>query len=445
MRVALFCLAAGLVWPVHLIAAPATTQPANAEVESLIAQLSSDRGPDRQRAQDRLVDLGMSRPEVEARVRQLLRDPPNEEAGARAQAALRLITENRVVGPTPVTMHLKNVDPGAAFAALSKETGIEISPEPPDMWVKKRGGAAAISIEAEGRPFWDVFRELCALSRVEPDFSDNGRLKLIESPDGKWAATPAVVGGPVLIQAVKVVETRSLEFAAPNSPELNRQLSMTLYVEPKLRVLADAFSAKIDTAVDDKGVSLLDPNADGDDVDLTNVADTSRQWQLELGLTCPPKGGGRKIATLRGALRLKVPTRIDTLEVPDVLNATEVTRSVAGRRFTFHRCRKVKGGYEVKVTCYRDALRDAEWQQFTTPRDFVRLTDNKGLAVLFVGVSEQEGNDKETTLTLQFENPNNAPNGIGGPVGRPARLMWEIPSESKEMRLTFEFNNLTLP
>jgi hypothetical protein len=435
-----------------LPAAPPTTQP-TPDIESLIAQLTADRRPDRQRAQDRLVELGSASPDVESRLRRLLRETRDDEAASRAQAALRLIAENKAAGPTAITLHLKDADAKTAFTALAKTSGIDIGTEPPDLWAQKPAGgvgASPITLDADSQPFWSVFRDLCRQARVEPDFGDNGRFKLLESTDGKWAATPAVVAGPVLIRAVKITETRALEFADPANPELSRQLEMNFYIEPRLRVLADAFAARIESAIDDQGKSLMPaPPAAGeaaaDDQELTNVADTSRLWELDVPLTCPANGGGRRIASLKGSVRLKIPVKLQTLEIADVLTAPETPRAIAGRRLTFHSAHKVKGGYEVKVTLFKGALDDADWQQWATPRDFLRLVDASGLPILFTSVSDAQGNDQQTTLTLQFENPNNAPNGIGGPVGPPARLLWDIPIDSKELRVPFEFKDLALP
>jgi hypothetical protein len=432
-------------------AAPPTTQP-GPDIESLITQLSADRRPDRQRAQDRLVDLGSASPEIESRLRRLLRETHDDEAASRAQAALRLIAENKAAGPTAITLHLKDADAKTAFTTLSKVSGIDLATEPPDLWAQKPAGgvgASPITLDADAQPFWSVFRDLCRQARVEPDFGDNGRFKLLESTDGKWAATPAVVAGPVLIRAVKITETRALEFADPANPELSRSLEMNFYVEPRLRVLADAFAARIEFAIDDQGKSLMPPppaagEAAADEQELTNVADTSRLWELDVPLTCPT-GGGRRIASLKGSVRLKIPVKVQTLEIADVLSAPETPRTIAGRRLTFHGAHKVKGGYEVKVTLYKDALEDADWQQWATPRDFVRLADARGLPILFTAVSDAQGNDQQTTLTIQFENPNNAPNGIGGPVGPPTKLLWDIPTDSKELRVPFEFKDLALP
>jgi hypothetical protein len=158
-----------------------------------------------------------------------------------------------------------------------------------------------------------------------------------------------------------------------------------------------------------------------------------------------PANGGRRIARLRGAVRLAVPLKVETLEIADVLSTTEAARTVGGRRMVFRKARKIKGGYEAIVTLYRGNLDDAQWQQWTNPKDDVRLLDAKGLEIRFVGVNEMETAEKQSTLSLQFENPNNAPEGIVGPVGKPAKLAWDVPVTAREIRIPFEFRDLPFP
>jgi hypothetical protein len=165
---------------------------------------------------------------------------------------------------------------------------------------------------------------------------------------------------------------------------------------------------------------------------------------MTVDLAMPPKGG-RRIAKLQGAVRMAVPLKVETLEIGDVLSATEVTRTVGGRRLVFRKARKIKGGYEAIVTLYRGNLDDAQWQQWTNPKEDVRLLDAKGLVIRFTGVSEMETAERQSTLSLQFENPNNAPEGIVGPVGKPAKLAWDVPVTSREIRIPFEFRDLPFP
>ena len=437
-------LACGWVFAVAVIGQPqpatAPAVPASVQIDSWLAQLSSDDGPQRQRAQDRLVEWGARSADIEPRLRKLLRETQDEEAAARARSALRLIAENRLTGPTPIALHLEKVEASDAFQQLSRQLGHDISPDPPELWRNKSW--PRVTLAADGAPFWEVFQHLCRQVGVEPDFSDNGRFKFVSSDDGKWARNPSLAVGPLLVHAVRITRTRTVELADPAVTEQSCQLTVNAYVEPKVRILAEGCAMTLESAVDEQGQSLL--SDDADDPAFNMVANNARQWEAEVDLTFPAHVG-RKIARLKGTIFLQIPERIQTLEVPDILAVTELRRTVGGRRVLIHKAAKVQGGYEVDVTLFRDSLSDEDWQRCQTPGDLVRLVDAKGLPILFNNVTDNEGDEKQVRLKLQFENPNNLPNGGSGPVGPPARLIWEIPLERREISVPFEFRDLPLP
>src|SRR5947209_669446 len=91
-----------LAAPVLAASTQPSSRPSTQPIESLLAQLSSDNAAQRQHAQDQLVQLGvLAQPALE----RLVQQSTDEEALARARAALRLINENRLTGPTLVTLH----------------------------------------------------------------------------------------------------------------------------------------------------------------------------------------------------------------------------------------------------------------------------------------------------------------------------------------------------
>src|SRR4051812_28033025 len=89
------------------LAAPATTQ-STSEVDTLIHQLSSDNWRQRQAAQERLVVLGDEAREPLARA---AKEGADDETRSRAESALAQIDENQAIGPSIITLHLKNIAP----------------------------------------------------------------------------------------------------------------------------------------------------------------------------------------------------------------------------------------------------------------------------------------------------------------------------------------------
>jgi hypothetical protein len=169
---------------------------------------------------------------------------------------------------------------------------------------------------------------------------------------------------------------------------------------------------------------------------------------MAVNLVRPPNRG-KKIALLKGAMHFMVPMKLETLEVDDVLSAEKLSRTIAGRRITITKARKMQGGYEVQVTLFREGLDDAEWQQMSNPRDYVRLVDENGHLLNFTGVGENEAGDKQATLALQFENLRGGPIANAdlarGAGAKRLKLVWDIPLEAKEISIPFEFKDLALP
>ncbi|MDB5298931.1 MAG: hypothetical protein JWO87_594, partial [Phycisphaerales bacterium] len=116
--------------PTTLPAAPATTtRPAPAtqaaatqaasrpyiNLDDLLKRLSSDAWQQRQRAQDELVRMG---DEARPVVKDLLARTTDTEVRTRLEAAVAQIDENRISGPSFITMHFKDADPREVFAEL---------------------------------------------------------------------------------------------------------------------------------------------------------------------------------------------------------------------------------------------------------------------------------------------------------------------------------------
>ena len=412
-----------------------TTKPTTAEIEALITGLSAATWKQRQEALEQLVQLGE---EIKPRLEELICKTRDREAVGGAQTALRMIADNRLVGTTLVSLQVNDVTPAVAFRELADKAHIELPVEPAELWQSKV--FPKVTIQADHQPLWSVIREICKQAGVEPDAA-GAQIRVVEGA-GEWVNFPSTVSGPFLILADTITRTNSVKFSQPGNIEQTCNLQITAYAEPKLRFMPDSAGASIELAVDEKGNSLLPAGAEENEPTFTNVSG-GLLWDLEAELAYP-KNAGRKIAKLNGTLHFLVPTKMESFTVVDILAARGVTRVLAGRRVQIRKAKSGQNGaYEVQITIHRDALTDVEWQQFSNPRDFVHLVDDKGHALLFNGIGESDGGDKQTTMTLQFETPG-VPDGKRS-VGKPSQLIWDIPLETRELQIPFTFENLALP
>lgn len=428
------------------VVAPPPPHASAAEVEALVAKLASDAWKERQAAQDRLIAFG---PDVAPRLQKLARESKDQEVITRAQGALRLIDENRLLGPTLVTIHVKDAPAQQVFKELARQAQTDIPPEPPELWTQHEW--PKVTLNADRVEFWTVFREACSQAGVEPEQSDNLKMRLSEAePPKPFTKSPAITRGAFILLAEGAERRASLRFADAGNVERGATLTMHAIAEPKLRLIRDSAAAVLEEAVDDHGNSLL-PVQEGIEPSLSTAGDNGREWDLTIQLEYPAKNPGTSIARLRGKLQFLAPVRVETLEVENILLARNLPRTIAGRRFLFRSARKNGNGYEVKLTAYRDGLPDADWQQITSPHDFIRLADDKDRPIPFSGVSDSDGGEKQITFTLQFETPTppgnpNASRPADVP-GKPSKLVWDIPVETRVLQVPFEFDNnlLKLP
>jgi len=425
----------------------AATQPlatvTAAELDRLIGQLASDSWRQRQEAEDQLIQYG---PQAAGRLQELTRRSEDEEVRTRAQSALALIEENRLLGPTVITLHVKDASAGAAFTALAAQAGLDLVLDPPELW--QQLGSPKVTIDAERSDYWVVLRDLCRQAGVEPELSDNSveAMKLhLTQGSGDWCSFPAVASGTLLIAADSLTRTNSVRFSMPDSIDRSCSLQLNVYTESKVHLLHDSGVLRMEEATDNNGNQLLSSEDQNDLSGCTN----GHQWNISINLKYPP-GAGDKIARLKGAMYFLVPTKTESVEIADIMSAKNVRCTCAGREIVVHKMQKNQNVYELHATVVRGGLNDQEWQELCNPHDLLRLLDENGHVIPFNGMTESEGGEKQVNFTLTFDAGSDMTSGRGADkatpaASKPAKLVLQIPTETREMAIPFEFTNLTLP
>src|SRR5438067_8048395 len=110
---------------------------------------------ERQKAVDDLVRLG---PDAEPLLQDLLRRDPAAEARKNVERAIGQIQYNRLLGPSRITLHLKDAAPREAFAELSRQCFAPLPTSPEGLW--DEGQWPKVTLDVDGRPFWQAIREL---------------------------------------------------------------------------------------------------------------------------------------------------------------------------------------------------------------------------------------------------------------------------------------------
>lgn len=420
-------------------------------VDVLISQLSSADWRTRQAALEKLVARG------EDALPHLQREAGRThdvEVRSRAQAAIARIEENRLVGASPITVNWNNSSALTAVSELAAQARAPLPTEPVNLLAKT---TKRVSLQADHRPFWDVMLQLCRQTALAPaPINRHNRdigLGLLRDEGNEWGEKLLTTSGPLLIRADRLISDRAILFKTPNDTTRELSISMTIFAEPKLRVLDYSGSLRLDEVVDVHGNSLIPPD-DGDlasNVDVFGNGRGSNTSSWEVGATLRyPKGAGNnnRIARFRASTTLIVQTQSATLELP-LPSPKHVNRTVDGLRVTV---KNLDAG-RCDLTIHRDGRNEAEWnavrmQMFAGE---AQLLDDKGQTVARSqsGLEADESPDNQRMeLRLRFGR-----DGVEESRERPSKklsaeavkMVWEFPTQTRELVVPFEFRNLPIP
>ena len=255
-----------ILWAVVACAAAAWCVPSQAALtagqkmaaEALIKQFSAPEFETRQKAVDRLVELGV---DVIPLVKKALAETLDNEVKLRCEMVLKALGAVEAA-PTPqqaarakfgteaskVTIHLKDAELDTVLQALADQSG-NARIETPKDWEGK-----PVSLDVTDAPYWEAVNRLCADCKlaVVSDPMQGGALRLAPARN---AAAPVVCSGPVDVRIDSVTLTK--QYVAAQGP-MNfmgaapaMSLALTWFHEDRLRPLnVEANVTKIASAAD---------------------------------------------------------------------------------------------------------------------------------------------------------------------------------------------------
>ena len=423
-----------------------TTGPSAAELEAraLARKLVDSGWRERERVTGELVRMGE---DARATLNDLVRTAPGGDVRDAALRALRLIDENRQTGPTFVTLRLKDVPAPQAFAELFRQAGLEMKAYPDNMW--EHGTWNKVTIDLERQPFWVAMREVGKQTGVELR-EVNNQMRLMQG--GGQMDGPFAVHGPFMIVANQITRTQVINLGAggqraPSDDNFGVQLSA--YAEPKLRVVRSAGGVKLEEVVDDKGNSLLPPATHPNEGGYYGGGEGV--WTLYARLQYPEaKAAGSRIRKLRGSTAFTVQTKSQRIEVGDLFNMKDNAQVVGGTRVVFKDFKKQGEGsglWHLRLTIARGnaaAPGDVADALQSTVYTRLKVLDAKGRPLDHRGYSST-GRNEETEMTLHFGQGHAFADGQDQPSGDPVKLVWEVPTETRDVTVPFEFTDLPLP
>jgi len=433
------CLMLGSLAASVALADPATTSPTRnepvpttqmvdlslPEVDTLISRLTDPHWQVRNRAVERLVQLGSA---AEPQLRVAWESTRSVDLRARVELALNRIREVRHSGATYVTLHLRSARAREALDQVSREADVKFDFAETDI----EHNAAQITLDADHRPFWAVLRDVCGPAKLAVTSIDPSGTIVLGAGDEDWAIRPAAVEGPYMFVARRVELARSLDFARPKDVSDAYALVLMAYAEPKLKPIYWVVRG-IDDCRTETGRRLTMAQDEGA---VTGELNSDSETRLQF---TGPADASRRIARLRLNTRFVLREKSQPMNIAGVLKVKNETRTIGGWRLAIKGVTKTDDErFAAAVTVYRDAHSPDEWSERMTLLDRTppRLLDSTGTAMESGGPSLNEGPD-EWNWTDEFT--------PSKPNAGPSNLEWDFPLETRHADVSFEFKDLPLP
>ncbi|HEX2973039.1 MAG TPA: HEAT repeat domain-containing protein, partial [Tepidisphaeraceae bacterium] len=351
-------------------------QPATGEVDAVIGQLSADDWKTRQQAQERLVQIG--EPAVDP-LRRLVRDTQDEEVRTRAEAALRQIETNDRSGPTLVTLHLNNAPLPMVISELAKQAHAEIALWPP---INRQQNLPSISVNVDRQPFWAVTREICEKAGLAPERMGTSRrvITLMQRDRDSWMKKPFTIEKGFLITAERAHRNHSIDYASQSTTNVF-SIQLRILMDPKLWVLQRPNQIQVEEATDEKGNSLTLPSHNSRGMIVSDGWGPGWICDVIASLKYQPDIG-KRIALLRGSARFVIVDKIDSWQIPDILNAKDVEHSMPIGKYTLREVKKAQEGqYQADILIEHNGIQVPHQNpliDYGTVQQCIRLVDADG-------------------------------------------------------------------
>jgi hypothetical protein len=336
--------------------------------------------------------------------------------------------------PVLVTLHVKDAPVRRAYAELFQQVGLTVESMPDGLLARDMD---TVTEDADRRPFWDVVRDLQQQTGLE--FAHGGNDAVIVKGARTPLHGPRCIDGPLLFVATGFTYDVNLD------PDPQRgtgsqllQLKLQQLDGPGLDILQQSSDVKVVEAVDELGNSLAPIKPQRVIENLTGVAGG---WGLTALLHVPDKKIGVRLARFRGTVRMLVETFDKPMEIMNLPAAPAHAVTLGNNTFTFLSCKKAGTQYSITLEVKQEKMVNPHAGPLL--RTHARAYDAAGHELAYtLGSTLAEGTGRLRSVVTVLIAPGEA--AEGGKAGPPAKLIWQIPSGTKDIDVPMEFHDLKM-
>ena len=412
-------------------AEPPAAQPGGDSVisspEKLLESLSNPDWRERREAIHQLIGLG---PAGDEAVKNLLRRNLDHEQRKNIGLVLQLIQDNRLFGPSLITLHVKSAAASDVVKSIGDQAYAKLPVYPADLLAQDR--FPKVNLNLDQVPFWDAMRELG--NQVNIDYlSDSQELRITRGPG--HVPTGSITHGAFLLTAQAATMRRGMS------------LELNVYPEPKITVLRTT-DLKLDKAVDDQGNSLTSQSGRGfrggrGFGGRFGGYNTVRNGPRTVSGIFQRPADATRIEELRGQFTVCVLGGTTRWEIPDPLNLSSVTRTVDAIPVTIESFTGKGENYLLKATIpFGSSTNETQAGEILDlmKRDRLRVYDAAGRQ-LTAGSPDHNPLTETTEIEVSFST-----RSLVGekPTGPPVKLVWDIPEKTRDVIIPFRFKSIPI-
>jgi hypothetical protein len=381
-----------------------STKPAEQELQSLIAKLSSDVFKERQQAQDQIVAIGEP---ARASIKSLMETTKDAELRTAAESILARIPDQSARSDpskgTLVSLHFANAPAQEAYESLYHQVGAKLLVSPPGLWTQRPRN---VTIDVDNVPFWNAFQNLREQTHLSLD--PHGSTNAVCEDPARSPGAPVSIRGPFMV--------------IPESSLGGRFDPLIVFVEPKIRIISHKMRADITEASDADGKSVSDSSGG-----FENVIPSDGNVFKVLTFLRPHGRGG--IMHIKGTVRASVLTEAHKIEFDNIREAHNRKQTLDGHRFLINMMEPEPGNYEMTFVAYnKPPIPGFKGMVFT-------LVDAEGRVIGHGGHGGHFTADR-ADHDLDFQQTNQGP---------AAKLIVEFPTLTNDINIPFEFGQAPKP